>query len=239
MRSCKKNILHDNNCSRLIYSFIIRSSYQLFFLWQENIFFYFIKGNVKKQHTHMYSLFFKSNSEQIYIQYVDSSKQNIFFRYWDERRKIFFLDFFHLLQQIYIDQPNSLQELYIYLLCMGHSTLITSRNCICSISCQLDTQIVLKITHVTWDAHSHGQPQWSYPQYVVSLFSFNTVLYFLLHKGLKLYDYPCSTFHYSHCYLWCVSVIGNLWKRQEIRIASSQAVHTISFQDLNITGKAC
>lgn len=146
--------------------------------------------------------------------------------------------FFTYYSKSILRQPNKLWEPYIYLLCMGHSTPITARNCIFTISCQLDTSILFKVIYMVCIAHSHRHPLFhrGTMQTVVSV---STLLHFLLHKCFKLYDNPCGTFHHSHCHLRCVSVIRNLWKRQEIRIASSKAVHTISFQDLNIIGKAC
>lgn len=162
--------------------------------------FFFIKGNVKKQSK--------------YIQCGDFGKQNILLRH---------LYVQHRQSKSILRQPNNLREPYIYLLCMGHSTPITGRNCICTISCQLDTSTVFKMIYVICIAHSQGRPLYHRGSMdtVVSLSSFTTVLYFLLHKGFKLYDNTCSAFHYSHRHLRSVSVIGNLWKRQEIRIASS------------------
>lgn len=144
--------------------------------------------------------------------------------------------FFTYYSRCILRQPTGLWEPYIYLLCMGHSTTIAGRNCICTRSCQLDTSILFKVIHTICIADSHVCPllHRGSMHTVVSLSSLTTVLYFLLHKGFKLNDNPCGTFHYSHCHLRCVSVVGNLWKWQEIRIASSQAVHAISFQDLDI-----
>lgn len=120
-----------------------------------------------------------------------------------------------------------------------HGPHITGRNCICTISCHVHTSILLKVIYMISICHRCPLFHRGSLHTVVSMSSLTTVLYFLLHKGFKLYDNPCGTFHHSHCHLRCVSVVGNLWKWQEIRIASSQAVHTISFQDLNIICKAC
>lgn len=119
--------------------------------------FFFIKGNVKKQSK--------------YIQCGDFGKQNILLRH---------LYVQHRQSKSILRQPNNLREPYIYLLCMGHSTPITGRNCICTISCQLDTSTVFKMIYVICIAHSQAS---SIPQRIYGYCSFivifhNSIIFF-------------------------------------------------------------